>query len=128
VRGKTIAVLGLTFKPETDDMRDSPSLTIVSRLVDDGARIRAFDPEGMETAKPLLPPSVTYCADAPDAVTGADAVVVVTEWNEFRALAPARLKALMSGNVVVDLRNIWDPVAFRQAGLRYQSIGRPSQS
>ena len=128
VRGKTIAVLGLTFKPETDDMRDSPSLTIVSRLVDDGARIRAFDPEGMETAKPLLPSSVTYCTDAPDAVTGADAVVVVTEWNEFRALAPARLKALMSGNVVVDLRNIWDPVAFRQAGLRYQSIGRPSQS
>src|ERR1051326_5578947 len=91
VRGKTIAVLGLTFKPETDDMRDSPSLPIVSRLAGDGAAIRAFDPEGMEQARPLLPESVTYCRDAMDAAAGADGRVLVTEWNEFPALSPARL-------------------------------------
>ena len=87
VRGKTIAVLGLTFKPETDDMRDAPSLPIVARLVEDGARIRAFDPEGMEQAGPLLPEGITYCRDALDAAQGADALVLITEWNEFRALA-----------------------------------------
>ncbi len=126
VRGKTIAVLGLTFKPETDDMRDAPALTIVPRLAEDGALVRAYDPEGMQQAKPLLPGSVTYCADAMEAVTGADALVVLTEWNEFRALSPAKLKSLMSGDVVVDLRNIWDPVAFGQSGFRYHSVGRPS--
>lgn len=128
VRGKKIAVLGLTFKPETDDMRDSPSLTIVPRLIDDGAQISAYDPEGMATAKPLLPASVHYAADAIEAVTGADALVVITEWNEFRALSPAKLKGLMAGDTIVDLRNIWDPVAFRQAGFRYSSIGRPAQN
>ncbi len=125
VRGKTIAVLGLTFKPETDDMRDSPSLPIVSRLVEDGAMVRAFDPEGMEQARPLLPPGVVYCKDAMDTVTGADALVVITEWNEFRALSPARLRQAMQGDVLVDLRNVYDPVAMAQAGFRYHSIGRP---
>ncbi len=125
VRGKTIGVLGLTFKPETDDMRDSPSLPIVSRLVEDGAIVRAFDPEGMEQAKPLLPPGVVYCRDAMDAVTGADALVVITEWNEFRALSPARLRGAMQGGVLVDLRNVYDPVAMSQAGFAYHSIGRP---
>ena len=124
VRGKTIAVLGLTFKPETDDMRDSPSLPIVSRLVGDGATIRAFDPEGMEQARPLLPEAVVYCRDALDAAAGADAVVLVTEWNEFRALSPARLRETMRGAVLVDLRNAWDPVAMRQAGFAYHGIGR----
>jgi UDPglucose 6-dehydrogenase len=124
VRGKTVAVLGLTFKPETDDMRDAPSLPIVHRLVEEGARIQAFDPEGIEQAKPLLPDSVIYCAHALDALKGADALVVVTEWNEFRALAPARLLAEMRGRVVVDLRNVFDPVAMRQAGLAYTCIGR----
>jgi UDPglucose 6-dehydrogenase len=124
-RGKTIAVLGLTFKPETDDMRDSPALSIVSRLIGDGAAIRAFDPEGMEQARPLLPESVTYCRDAMDAVTGADAAVLITEWNEFRALSPARLRDTMSGRVLVDLRNAWDPIAMRQAGFDYHGIGRP---
>ncbi len=124
VRGKTIGVLGLTFKPETDDMRDSPSLPIVARLVEDGAKVRAFDPEGMEQAKPLLPRSVAYCRDAMDAVEGADALVLITEWNEFRALSPARLKAAMQGDVVVDLRNVYDPVALRQAGLQYHGVGR----
>jgi UDPglucose 6-dehydrogenase len=124
VRGKTIAVLGLTFKPETDDMRDSPALPIVARLVEDGAVLRAFDPEGMAPAKPLLPGSVIYCRDAMDAAEGADALVLITEWNEFRALSPARLKETMRGDVVVDLRNVYDPVAMGQAGLRYHGVGR----
>ena len=128
VRGKTIAILGLTFKPETDDMRDSPSLPIVSRLAGDGAAIRAFDPEGMEQAKPMLPDSIDWCRDAMDAVTGADAVVLITEWNEFRALSPTRLRDAMKGKVLVDLRNAWDPVAMREAGFEYHGIGRPLQS
>ena len=125
VRGKTIAVLGLTFKPETDDMRDAPSLSIVSRLAGDGAVIRAFDPEGMEQARPLLPDSLIYCRDAMDAVGGADALVLITEWNEFRALAPERLRAAMRGKVMVDLRNVYDPVAMRAAGFEYHGVGRP---
>ncbi len=125
VRGKTIAVLGLTFKPETDDMRDAPSLSIVSRLAGDGAVIRAFDPEGMDQARPLLPDSLIYCRDAMDAVSGADALVLITEWNEFRALAPERLRTAMRGKVMVDLRNVYDPVAMRAAGFEYHGVGRP---
>ncbi len=125
VRGKRIAVLGLPFKPNTDDMRDAPSLTIVPRLVEDGAIVAAYDPEGMEQAKPLLPAAITWCRDAMEAAAGADALVLITEWNEFRAISPARLKATMAGDIVVDLRNVWDPVAMRQAGFRYSSIGRP---
>jgi UDPglucose 6-dehydrogenase len=124
VRGKTIAVLGLTFKPETDDMRDSPSVPVVSRLVEDGARVRAFDPEGMQQARPMLPSAVEYCTDANDAVAQADILVLLTEWNEFRALSPAKLKSDMRGNVIVDLRNVYDPVAMRKAGFVYHSIGR----
>ena len=125
VRGKTIGVLGLTFKPETDDMRDSPALPIISRLAEDGAVVRCYDPEGMVPARPLLPGNVQYCRDAMDAVTGADVLVLITEWNEFRALSPAKLAAAMRGKIVVDLRNVYDPVAMRQAGLAYSSIGRP---
>jgi UDPglucose 6-dehydrogenase len=128
VRGKTIAVLGLTFKPETDDMRDAPSLSIVARLAGDGATIRAFDPEGMQQARPLLPAGVTYCRDAFDAVRGADALVLITEWNEFRALSPTRLREAMCGHVLVDLRNVYDPVAMRQAGFEYYCVGRPEES
>jgi UDPglucose 6-dehydrogenase len=125
VRGKTIALLGLTFKPETDDMRDAPSLSIVARLVGDGARIRAFDPEGMQQAEPLLPEGITYCRDAFDAAKGADALVLITEWNEFRALSPTRLRETMRGRVLIDLRNVYDPVAMRQAGFDYHCVGRP---
>jgi UDPglucose 6-dehydrogenase len=125
VRGKTIAVLGLTFKPETDDMRDAPSIPIVGRLVEDGAVVRAFDPEGMAQARPLLPANVVYCRDALDAAQGADLMVVATEWNEFRALAPERLKEVMRGDLIVDLRNLYDPATMKAAGFRYQSIGRP---
>lgn len=124
VHGKTIAVLGLTFKPETDDMRDAPSVPIVCRLAEEGAAIRAYDPVGMEQARPLLPAGVTYCRDAYDALAGADALVVVTEWNEFRALAPDRIRSAMQGQVVVDLRNVFDPAAMTQAGMTYQGIGR----
>ena len=127
VRGKTIGVLGLTFKPETDDMRESPAIPIVSRLVEDGAIVRAFDPEGMQQARPLLPASVVYCSDALDAAAGADVLVLITEWNEFRALSPARLRDAMRGRVVVDLRNVYDPVAMRQSGFAYSGIGRPGK-
>jgi UDPglucose 6-dehydrogenase len=106
-------------------MRDSPALPIISRLVGDGAAIRAFDPEGMDQARPLLPESVAYCRDALDAASGADAVILITEWNEFRALSPVRLKDAMRGLVLVDLRNAWDPIAMRQAGFDYNGIGRP---
>jgi UDPglucose 6-dehydrogenase len=124
VRGKTIAVLGLTFKPETDDMRDAPAIPIVTRLVGDGAVVQAYDPEGIEQARPLLPAGVRYCTDAMQAIAGADVLVLLTEWNEFRALSPIRLKEAMRGDVVVDLRNIYDPAAMRRAGFTYHGIGR----
>ena len=125
VRGKTIAVLGLTFKPETDDMRDLPSISIIARLAGDGAAIRAFDPAGMEQARAVLPGGVEYCRDSLDAATAADALVVITEWNEFRALSAMRLRHAMRGRVLVDLRNIYDPAAMRKAGFAYHCIGRP---
>jgi UDPglucose 6-dehydrogenase len=125
VRGKTIAVFGLTFKPETDDMRDAPSIPIVGRLAEDGAAIRAFDPEGMDQARHVLPASVTYCKDALDAAQGADLLIIITEWNEFRAIQPHRLKDAMRGDLVMDLRNLYEPAAMRAAGFRYQCIGRP---
>ena len=127
VRAKKIAIWGLTFKPETDDMRDSPSIPVVSRLAEEGAEIHAFDPEGMEAARPQLPASVVYEADAIAAVTGADVLVVLTEWNVFRAVSPSRLKSLMRGRVIVDLRNIFDPAAMRAQGFDYSSIGRAVQ-
>jgi UDPglucose 6-dehydrogenase len=125
VRGRTIGILGLTFKPETDDLRDSPAISIIARLAGDGAIIRAFDPEGMAQAKPVLPESVIYCKDALDAATGTDALVLITEWNEFRALSPERLGEAMRGRVLVDLRNVYDPVAMRRAGFDYHGVGRP---
>lgn len=124
VADKTIAVLGLTFKPNTDDMRDSPSLVIVPALRDAGARIRAFDPEGMEAARPLLD-NIEFAGSAEDAMTGADALVLITEWNEFRALDPGRMKAAMNTPVVIDLRNVYAPDDMAAAGIRYVSIGRP---
>lgn len=124
VHGRAIAVLGLTFKPETDDMRDAPSLPIVSRLAEEGAVIRAYDPVGMDQARPMLPPSVQFCTDAYDAATGADVLVLVTEWNEFRALSATRLRGLMKGRLVMDLRNVFDPAAMVGAGFDYRGIGR----
>ncbi|HEX4113373.1 MAG TPA: UDP-glucose/GDP-mannose dehydrogenase family protein [Stellaceae bacterium] len=123
VSGKTIALLGLAFKPNTDDMRDSPSLAIIPRLKEAGATIRAFDPESMAEAKKLLT-GVAYCASAYEAMDGADAVVIVTEWNEFRALDFARMKSLLRSPTVIDLRNIYRPADMAQAGFYYFSIGR----
>jgi UDPglucose 6-dehydrogenase len=128
VTGKTIAVLGLAFKPETDDMREAPSLPLVEGLVSRGAKVTAFDPAAMAGAKPMLPASVTFAKDAAEAVTGADALVLITEWNEFRALAPAKLKQMMRGDVIVDLRNAFDPKAMREAGFAYQGIGRAKEN
>jgi UDPglucose 6-dehydrogenase len=122
--GKRVGVLGVTFKPETDDMRDAPSLVILPALVAAGVQVTAFDPQSGH-ARQALPAAVTFAETALGAAQGADAVVVLTEWNEFRALAPARLKAAMAGDVVLDLRNVWDPVAMRAAGFTYSSIGRP---
>jgi len=124
VRGKTIAVLGLTFKPNTDDMREAPSIAIIRTLQDAGARIRAFDPEGMEAAKGLLS-EVAYARDAYDCAEGADALVIVTEWNMFRALDLERLKAALNAPVVVDLRNIYRADDMRKRGFTYTSVGRP---
>ncbi len=124
VDGKVIAVLGLTFKPNTDDMREAPSLGIIAGLQAGGARIRAFDPEGMDAAKALLD-GVEWCADAYDAVTGSDALTIVTEWNEFRALDLERVKSLMKTPVMVDLRNIYDPGEMAAAGFQYTCVGRP---
>jgi len=123
IAGKTIAVLGLTFKPNTDDMRESPSLSILPPLAESGATIRAFDPEGMDEAKKLLP-GLEYCDDAYQAIEGADALVLLTEWNEFRALDLARVKSLLRSPIVIDLRNIYQPQEMADAGFVYHSIGR----
>jgi UDPglucose 6-dehydrogenase len=124
VAGKTIAVLGLAFKQNTDDMRDSPSLTVVPALQRAGARIRAYDPEAMKEARKLLT-GIDYATGAYEALRGADGAVVLTEWNEFRALDPARMIKLMAGPVFVDLRNVYKPADMEAAGFRYHSIGRP---
>ena len=123
VRGRTIAVLGLTFKPDTDDMRDSPSIPIVARLAEDGAAVRVYDPQGMEAARPLLPGRVAYCTGAEAALEGADVLVLVTEWEVFRSLTPAAIAARMAGRIVVDLRNVFDPGAMAAAGFDYHGIG-----
>ena len=124
VKDKRIGILGLTFKPNTDDMRDSPSLDIIPALVAQGASIAAYDPEGMATAGRLLPP-ITYCESPYETMQGADAVVIITEWNQFRALDFARMKSLMRTPVLVDLRNIYSRSEPETAGIRYFCIGRP---
>lgn len=122
-RGKTVAVLGLTFKPNTDDMRDAPSIAIVQSLIDAGVNVRAYDPEGTETAKAVMP-DITYCTDAYDAAAGADAVAIVTEWDVFRALDLKRLAETMAAPVLVDLRNIYDRAEAERAGFAYSAVGR----
>jgi UDPglucose 6-dehydrogenase len=124
VRGKTIAVLGVAFKPNTDDMRDAPSLSIVPALQDAGAHVKAFDPAAMHEAGPLLP-GVEWCDDPYAAAQGAHAVALITEWNEFRGLDLERMGGLMADRVFVDLRNVYRPEVVRAQGFRYESIGRP---
>ncbi len=122
--GKTIAVLGLTFKPETDDMRDAPSLAIIPNLVDKGAKIRAHDPQGVEESRRLLPDGITYCNDVYETLAGADAIVLLTEWNEYRGLDFTRIKENVNGCVFVDLRNVYEPEMLAGHGFEYHGVGR----
>lgn len=124
LKGKTIAVLGLTFKPNTDDMRESPSLAIVPALQEAGATIRAYDPEGMGEAKTLLK-DIQWCDVAYDTLPDADVLVIITEWNEFRALDFKRVKSLMKSPIMVDLRNIYEPKEMALKGFAYHCVGRP---
>src|SRR6266481_1538269 len=127
LRGKTVAVLGLTFKPNTDDLREAPSIALITALQDMGARVRAYDPVGMEQAKQVLA-DVTYCRDPYDCVEEADAVVIVTEWEQFRALDLERVRDLMACPVMVDLRNVYRPEDMKKYGFAYTSVGRlPTQ-
>jgi len=126
LRGKTIAVLGLAFKPNTDDMREAPSIPLITALIDQGAKVRAYDPESMQQARAELP-DVAYCNDAYSCAKGADALVIVTEWEQFRALDLKRLKAELAQPVVVDLRNIYRPDEMAALGFAYESVGRPQQ-
>jgi UDPglucose 6-dehydrogenase len=123
LQGMTIGVLGLSFKPNTDDMRESPSLVIIDGLEKKGARVRAFDPEAMEAARPMLN-GVDYCEDAYEVADGSDALVLLTEWNQFRMLDMAKIKSLLRAPVVIDLRNIYEPEAMREMGFTYVCVGR----
>ena len=122
--GKSIAVLGLSFKPDTDDIRESPALPVVEGLLKGGAKVRAYDPEAMAATRELYP-DLTYCEDAYDAAEGAEALVILTEWNQFRALELDRLKGKLAQPLVIDLRNIYQPEQMAAAGFRYVSVGRP---
>ena len=124
VSGKTIAVLGLTFKPETDDMRDAPSLTILPALIEQGAHIKAHDPHGMDEAARELPDPIEYTDDIDTLVSDADAIVLMTEWNQYRGLDLGRLKTLMRGDVFVDLRNVYDKEWMLEHGFNYSCVGR----
>jgi UDPglucose 6-dehydrogenase len=123
IGGKTIAVLGLTFKPDTDDMRDAPSIPLIAGLLEFGAKVRAHDPVGMEQARKELN-GIEYCDDPYSCARGADALVIVTEWRQFRALDLERIKKVMAAPVIVDLRNIYRPEDVRALGFKYESVGR----
>ncbi|MFY7777271.1 MAG: UDP-glucose dehydrogenase family protein [Elstera sp.] len=125
VKGKTLAILGVTFKPNTDDMRDSPSLDILPALQEAGASLRAFDPAGMHEAEKMLP-GILWCETAYETMGGADALVIITEWNEFRALDLKRVKSLLKTPVLVDLRNVYEPDMMAKAGFDYSCVGRVS--
>ena len=123
IKGKTICILGLSFKPNTNDLRDAPAIFIINRLLKAGARVRVYDPVAMEDAKQILS-KITYCKDAYDAANGSDAVAIVTEWNQFRNLDLGKIKKLAKGNFFFDLRNIYEPDRLRKMGFKYYSVGR----
>jgi len=125
--GKTVAVLGLSFKPETDDMRDSSSIPLVTALVEGGATVKAFDPVAMDNARGMLPETVQYCGDSYDAAEGADAMIIVTEWNQFRSLDMERIRSSLNLPIVVDLRNLYDPKRMKDQGFLYSSVGRAAE-
>ncbi len=122
--GKTIAVLGLTFKPETDDMREAPAATILPALLEKGAIIRAHDPKGMDEAREYLPDGIEYADSSYAACEGADAVVLMTEWNQYRALDLQKIKEIMKEPVFIDLRNVYEPGTMKEIGFRYMGVGR----
>ena len=122
--GRTIGVLGLTFKPETDDMRDAPALSILPPLIEKGARVRAHDPQGMHEARHLLPNEVVYCDEMYDVCQGVDAVVLLTEWNAYRGLDLERVKAAMRGRAFIDLRNVYERATLEALGFEYHGVGR----
>ncbi len=125
--GSTVAVLGLSFKPETDDMRESPAIPAVRRLVEAGVAIRAFDPAAMDNAREVMPEAVQYCDNAYHAAEGADALVLLTEWNQFRSLDLDRLKSLLSRPLVIDLRNVYEPSKMAEKGFEYHGVGRAAR-
>ncbi|HXT20194.1 MAG TPA: UDP-glucose/GDP-mannose dehydrogenase family protein, partial [Thermoanaerobaculia bacterium] len=127
-RGRTVGVLGLSFKPGTDDIRESPAITVVRGLVERGARVRVYDPVAMEGAKAMLPAGVTYCEDAYDAAQGAEVLVLATEWNEFRLLDLDRLRRQLASPVMVDLRNVYDPAKMKERGFVYTCVGRAAEA
>ena len=124
IKNKKVSILGLAFKPETDDMRDSPALEIISELYSKGANIIAYDPAAMIEAKSFFQGKVVFAEDSENCIRGSDVCVIITEWNEFRAISASKFSDLMNGNVIVDLRNIYSPDEMRGAGLNYSSIGR----
>ena len=124
LKGKTLAVWGLAFKPKTDDMREAPALAIIEQLLAKGAKVRAYDPKAMQEAKRALGDRVTFCTRSYEAVEGADALVVVTEWNEFREPDFARIKGLMRRPAIFDGRNVYNPAMLREMGFHYEGIGR----
>ncbi len=126
VRGKTAAILGLTFKPNTDDMRDSPAISIINALMDRGMKVRAYDPEGMDEARKVLPAGVEYGTGPYEIADGADCLVIVTEWDAFRALDLDILKSTLTHPIIIDLRNIYRPDEMEKAGFIYESVGRPT--
>tara|TARA_B100000575_G_scaffold292694_1_gene301789 strand:+ start:1943 stop:3256 length:1314 start_codon:yes stop_codon:yes gene_type:complete len=125
VKGRRLAVLGLAFKPETDDMRESPAIELITELMAEGAAIIAYDPVAMDEARKVFTENIYYADSAQACLNGADGAIVVTEWNEFRALTPKLFADLLTGNILVDLRNIYEPEQMKAVGLNYRSIGRP---
>ena len=125
VKGRRLSVLGLAFKPETDDMRESPAIELITELMAEGALITAYDPVAMDEARQIFTEHINYADSAQTCIYGADGAIVVTEWNEFRALTPQLFADLMTGNILVDLRNIYEPEQMKAVGLNYRSIGRP---
>jgi UDPglucose 6-dehydrogenase len=128
LEGKTVAVLGLSFKPGTDDIRDTPALPLIEGLLEGGAIVRAYDPASMDNARREFPDGITYCQDAYDAARDADALVLATEWNEFRSLDLERIRNLMTAPTLVDLRNVYDPLLMRKRGFRYECLGRAPEA
>ena len=123
LKGKTIAILGLTFKQNTDDIRKSPSIDIIKLLLKEGAKIKCFDPLAMDSTRKILP-SLTYCRDEYEAARGSDALVITTEWNQFRNLDLLKIKKLLKSPILFDLRNLYDPAALKALGFTYEGVGR----